>query len=217
MTRRTVPSRFAFTLIELLVVIGIICLLAAILFPVFSRVRHNGHRTVCNSNLKQLSIGIIQYTQDYDDRFPLGLMVNEEGNFQTSLDLVQPYLKSHQVAICPSDSDNPDVDLNGIFPVAPGKGLSSYTANDKICPAFEAPVALSEVRQASRLPLIWDAYIAKVDPTMGPFVEVQRRHLDGANCAFVDGHVKWIKTRPELSDPLPDYADQYWNAPPDAE
>lgn len=59
----------AFTLIELLIVIAIMALLAAILFPVFSRARENARRSSCASNLKQLALGMIQYTQDHDERF----------------------------------------------------------------------------------------------------------------------------------------------------
>ena len=59
-----------FTLIELLVVIAIIAILAAILFPVFARARENARRAACQSNLKQISLGIIQYAQDYDERLP---------------------------------------------------------------------------------------------------------------------------------------------------
>src|SRR5690349_14123074 len=59
-----------FTLIELLVVIAIIGLLAAILFHVFARARENARRSSCQSNLKQISLGLIQYAQDYDERFP---------------------------------------------------------------------------------------------------------------------------------------------------
>lgn len=58
-----------FTLIELLVVIAIIAILAAILFPVFARARENARRTSCLSNLKQIGLGIMQYTQDYDERY----------------------------------------------------------------------------------------------------------------------------------------------------
>jgi prepilin-type N-terminal cleavage/methylation domain-containing protein/prepilin-type processing-associated H-X9-DG protein len=59
-----------FTLIELLIVIAIIALLAAILFPVFSRARENARRSSCASNLKQIGLGMMQYAQDYDEQLP---------------------------------------------------------------------------------------------------------------------------------------------------
>ncbi|RYG53119.1 DUF1559 domain-containing protein, partial [bacterium] len=65
---QSVTTRKAFTLIELLVVIAIIAILAAILFPVFGRARENARRSSCQSNLKQIGLGIMQYTQDYDER-----------------------------------------------------------------------------------------------------------------------------------------------------
>lgn len=67
---RRIPRR-GFTLIELLVVIAIIALLAAILFPVFARARENARRASCQSNLKQIGLSVVQYTQDYDETFPL--------------------------------------------------------------------------------------------------------------------------------------------------
>lgn len=65
-------SKKGFTLIELLVVIAIIAILAAILFPVFARARENARRASCQSNLKQIGLGILQYAQDYDERYPGG-------------------------------------------------------------------------------------------------------------------------------------------------
>lgn len=111
-----------FTLIELLVVIAIISLLAAILFPVFARARENARRAACQSNLKQIGLGIRQYTQDYDERYPTywsdadGLIHTVTGTFyfnatnttDDTLDkgwaeMVQPYLKSTQLFQCPSE------------------------------------------------------------------------------------------------------------------
>ena len=214
------PRRSAFTLIEILVVIAIIAMLAAILFPVFARARENARRSSCQSNLKQLSLATMQYTQDYDDHFPLGISASASGVF-TALDLVQPYAKSKQIAICPSDAEPFDVDLSSLAPtIAP----SSYSANDKIATTPEfggpAPASLAQIHQTSRIPLIWDAVLdtttAPLTPGL-PNVIAQRRHLDGANCAFVDGHVKWIKTRPELSNVGAGDPYLFWNAPPDAE
>ncbi|MCD6351947.1 MAG: prepilin-type N-terminal cleavage/methylation domain-containing protein, partial [Armatimonadetes bacterium] len=62
--------RRGFTLIELLVVIGIIAILAAILFPVFARAREKARQASCLSNLKQLALGFLMYIQDYDERLP---------------------------------------------------------------------------------------------------------------------------------------------------
>ena len=94
----------AFTLIELLVVIAIIAILAAILFPVFARARENARRSSCQSNLKQVGLGILQYAQDYDEYLPIGNLPS--GNAfvgQGWASTVMPYIKSTQVLKCPSD------------------------------------------------------------------------------------------------------------------
>jgi prepilin-type N-terminal cleavage/methylation domain-containing protein/prepilin-type processing-associated H-X9-DG protein len=59
-----------FTLIELLVVIAIIAILAAILFPVFSKAREKARQSSCLNNMKQMGIGVIGYVQDWDGYMP---------------------------------------------------------------------------------------------------------------------------------------------------
>ncbi|RYX83641.1 DUF1559 domain-containing protein [bacterium] len=102
--------KFAFTLIELLVVIAIIAILAAILFPVFARARENARRASCQSNLKQVGLGMIQYSQDYDERLPdswygAGNGASDATTKYKWMDAILPYIKSTQVFTCPSASE----------------------------------------------------------------------------------------------------------------
>ena len=72
-------GRTGFTLIELLVVIAIIAILAAILFPVFAKAREKARQSSCASNMKQVGLALIGYTQDYDEKFPPALGVATVG------------------------------------------------------------------------------------------------------------------------------------------
>lgn len=92
-----------FTLIELLVVIAVIGILAAILFPVFARVRENARRTSCASNQRQLGLGLLQYSQDYDSRYPQGSFVFFTIKGRGWAGQIFPYVKSPGVYACPND------------------------------------------------------------------------------------------------------------------
>lgn len=95
--------RQAFTLIELLIVIAIIALLAAILFPVFGRARENARRSSCQSNMKQLGLGMLQYSQDYDEKLvQLYFGTNNTASQCTWRYMIFPYVKNTQVYFCPS-------------------------------------------------------------------------------------------------------------------
>ena len=113
-------STKGFTLIELLVVIAIIAILAAILFPVFAQAREKARQISCLSNEKQLGLGVMQYTQDYDEKFPVGYNLGLSGTPCTWAGQVYPYIKSTKVFLCPDDPQPLDV---------VSYAINSYTAN----------------------------------------------------------------------------------------
>jgi prepilin-type N-terminal cleavage/methylation domain-containing protein/prepilin-type processing-associated H-X9-DG protein len=119
-----------FTLIELLVVIAIIAILAAILFPVFARARENARRASCQSNLKQIGLGIFQYSQDYDETMTPSNQTNS-GSSTPWHNLLQPYVKSTQIFRCPSNT-TPGTDsqwVSGSNGADGGKIALSYKCN----------------------------------------------------------------------------------------
>ena len=137
---QTGQKKSGFTLIELLVVIAIIAILASILFPVFGRARENARRSSCQSNLKQIGLGIAQYTQDYDERYP-GWFVNPvsgawtywEGTGATATWdlLIQPYVKSTQILVCPSDTASPTFKIGTLGDVRRSYSFSHYLWSQK--------------------------------------------------------------------------------------
>src|SRR5262249_31894868 len=76
----------AFTLIELLVVIAIIALLAALIFPAFSRAKESGKGAACISNLRQIGIAFQVYVQENNNRLP----VMRDRSWTTTNDLPSP-------------------------------------------------------------------------------------------------------------------------------
>jgi prepilin-type N-terminal cleavage/methylation domain-containing protein/prepilin-type processing-associated H-X9-DG protein len=125
-----------FTLIELLIVISIIALLAAILFPVFAKARENARRASCASNMKQLSLSVMQYVQDNDGRLMGYCTPKADGTCNTDwnrFEPIQPYIKNRQIYFCPSAPRYTGT-LPGAFsthygfPTNSGKGLISSSS-----------------------------------------------------------------------------------------
>lgn len=136
MNSRIVQTRRAFSLIELLFVIAIISLLAALLFPVFSKARENARSTLCLSNMKQMGTALHLYVQDYGETYPMNRLPdathemkgctltggstyplsNLEESSVNWRRVIQPYIKNKQVQICPSNSYANSTPMAGIVP-----------------------------------------------------------------------------------------------------
>lgn len=163
--------RNGFTLIELLVVIAIISILAAILFPVFARARENARRSSCQSNLKQVGIGIMMYVQDYDEMYPLhsqprtGLggelaALPTTANFTSTGNVfwphfIYPYVKNMQVFYCPS----------GLYTASGTYG--NLGANQLIMPlgsASATSLAQAAIPSVATIYMIMDASIYRLNP-----------------------------------------------------
>ncbi len=200
-------SKKGFTLIELLVVIAIIAILAAILFPVFARARENARRTSCLSNLKQIGLGIMQYTQDYDEKLPLySYSGTTLGNWAS---VSQPYVKSTQLFECPSGGQKyaPPYSRWATDPGTSG----AYGYNWEYLGAGEA-ISLAAIEETARTIMSGEitgtenmtAYYAH-KPAIPTYDanNAYTRHLDGSNVLFCDGHAKFfsgtsLKSQPEL-------------------
>lgn len=206
-------TKRGFTLIELLVVIAIIAILAAILFPVFGRARENARRSSCQSNLKQIGLGIMQYVQDYDERLPGatdgtggvnqygGWMFYEvfgrPGRFLPNNGSIYPYIKSNQIFVCPSDSTGQTAgnsyainsclvakDATTVAPFKVKPGLSTAQFDESA-----QWMLLSEEGANTGADTTDDAYIF-VNNGAGNVLAT--RHFEGSNILFLDGHVKYF-------------------------
>ena len=195
-------KRKGFTLIELLVVIAIIAILAAILFPVFQSVRENARAITCESNLKQIGLGMTQYTQDADESFP-------RGQYQETP--TGPYL-DWQNAVYPYIKNGSSTAQSGGTPIYDGKGgiwscpsfptadaIDDYGVNEDIChPSYlTTPVSLALIDAPSNKMLVAE----KGQGLQGgqPFVAVDQYVWTGS---IVKSTNPFTLIAPNFADPL---------------
>jgi prepilin-type N-terminal cleavage/methylation domain-containing protein len=102
LTQRTCQTS-AFTLIELLVVIAIIALLAALLLPGLARAKEKGKQTSCINSVRQQALAVFMYSDDFRDTLPPVGFRDANGNETNWPVLLDPYLKSLRIHLCPAD------------------------------------------------------------------------------------------------------------------
>ncbi len=178
---RTGTSR-GFTLIELLVVISIIALLIALLLPALARAKDLATSVACESNLRQIGLTLITYTEENKDFVPFGFgyantvnWVSRDWTQQLSIEMgVQPTTTGTNIGQV-TDSK---VFMDPGAPLAPA-GTDQYTGNPRIFSGedgdfgywsgqtfnpwwsqYTPPVRLSTVKDINQTAIAWDAQLA---------------------------------------------------------
>ncbi|HEX8550655.1 MAG TPA: type II secretion system protein [Abditibacteriaceae bacterium] len=196
-------KRRGFTLIELLVVIAIIAILASMLFPAFSTARESARKTVCVSNQKQIGLGILQYTQDYDEMYPIGypfwaaFATTPPSQDKYLANIVNPYIKSLQIWDCPS--------WKGKYAAGYAGNYSFITGTNNIIGVPDgllAPRSLAATTEPTKYPMLFCGFDKR--QTGGAFSTLNAHTtvdnvkwdngevLGGTALLFADGHAKYL-------------------------
>lgn len=210
-----------FTLIELLVVISIIAVLAALLLPTLNNARSVAKKAKCLSNIKQIGQALIQYTNDFDDRFPQVGYVGgaiPTSAFDTNVKNVWSsnlvnlayiplnYKFSTTISVDTSrDKSRPfwcTSDLTEVPYVE--KGKRSYAISGYVCSTNGQWVAkkISTIRNTSKSLLLGESYnkwsYFMDGSTLKYYVvrnliDISAQHKNSANMVFIDGHADSLR------------------------
>ncbi len=193
-----------FTLIELLVVIAIIALLLAILVPGLKRVKEQGKRIVCLSNLRQMMFCWEMYANENDDKIVNGNTgvgcwvewltppVTEETRIQAIENgLLFPYCESIDIYKCPTGIRD-ELVTNAIMDRMNGNAATSGPSNKILTKKSEitSPGRRAVFLDEGRLsPSSWTIYFDR--PRW--WDQITARHGNGTNFSFADGHSEYWK------------------------
>jgi len=202
-----------FTLIELLVVIAIIAILASMLLPALNQARERAKSIKCMGQVKQIGSGLLMYTNDFDGFLPQHVNADSgywwfeliDGNTVHSSTPASPtaYIKNKQVWICPSDVQQfAAFHPNKISYGYNYRNLGRYSSSN---PAQNVVMKITNIRNPSSVLMVADSKTtlaenktrAYIEPTSAWTANVSKRHKNGSNIVFVDGHSSWA-TFPEI-------------------
>ena len=186
---RFVASENGFTLIELLVVVSILSLLIALLLPALGEARATAKRVRCLSQVRQIALGSQYYANDHGERLPW-LTWDTQGQ---QMVLLRPYITELEVYQCPRADQTAS------------EGELWYSAGVPIYEAvIEGQAVYTDYKLNDRETLLkipasnaphpeWTVLAVDID-----FNWDTRRHGEGENLGFLDGHSRWF------------HRDDYW-------
>jgi len=198
----------AVTLVELLVVIAIITVLAGLIFAVFSRAEAKAQQVVCMSNLHQLAVADLMYSQDYHGYFPPFENISPgadctagDGTFYLSrcapLSLheeLMPYIEDDRIWFCPNDTvAGKDVYLGTVNHLYSSYYFIGSFVSKRVNTSVDGFVAIHSKNTIFLQPPS-KAWLITDSGTYGNHGE-DNLHFGGRNVAFVDGHIKCISPK----------------------
>ncbi|MBN1506295.1 MAG: prepilin-type N-terminal cleavage/methylation domain-containing protein [Sedimentisphaerales bacterium] len=214
--KETWGGRTGFTLIELLVVIAIIAILMGILMPALNRVREQGKRTTCLSNLKNLQLAWIMYADQNDDKIVNGDSGEYTGMNSPSL----PFNKSHynEPAWVLKDWESGMTEIQKKDAIMKG-ALYPYTTTLNVyrCPVVDrkyATIAYNQTGTITRTYSVSDSMNCKNWDDMG--AEMCKRRLQIRDATFRIVFLDDGGTNPSALGGWTVYTNQWrwWDPPP---